>query len=173
MKNRTGMLGCMVVALVAMGLGGCRTTSGTSEATAALVSRLGGGEKLPNPIDCVGGKNGIIEAADVKAVGERTEVSGYVRRSGFAEPAAGSHVDVIVLDGRQSVLEVRSVRYSPERIPTAARAVRPHARFRVWLAQRPPEDATIRVVFHGEPANSDGCPSLNPGKSVRAFQSGE
>jgi hypothetical protein len=167
------MLGCLVVALVATGLGGCRTTSGTSEATAALVSRLGGGEKLPNPIDRVGGKNGIIEAAYVKAVGERTEVSGYVRRSGFAEPAAGSHVDVIVLDGRNSVLEFRSVHYSPDRIPTAARAARPHARFHVWLAQRPPEDATVRVVFHGEPSHSDGCPSLNTGKTVRAFQPGE
>lgn len=127
-------------------------------------------EEARNVIERVPGRGGYIEVAHVRTRAEVVEVSGYVRRSTVGAPPAGAHVDVYVIGAGRTMIETVSVRFAPAKIPAAGRLGLPHARFRVQLSNRPPADATIRVVFHGGPAGTGGCAVAKAAKTVGARQ---
>ena len=104
------------------------------------------------PVERVSNYSGQITTAHVKASPEGFRVSGLVGKSSLNDPPLGSHVDVLLLDAKQRVLESVTTRYQPRDIPTGIRGGFPHSRYTVRLRTlHPPAGSTVRIVFDSRP----------------------
>lgn len=100
------------------------------------------------PVERFSNYSGQITTAHVRASPDGFFVSGLVGKSSLNDPPPGSHVDVILLDAKQRVLESVTTRYQPRDIPTRLRGGFPHSRYTARLRTlRPPAGSTVRVVF--------------------------
>jgi hypothetical protein len=147
--NRTAnAVRCVLLATLA--LAGCASPAWKRMAnTDGLLDFLiGGGEVAETLIERVSGDGGMVATAHLRAYGKNVFVSGLVRRQ-FSDPPPWSHVDVIVLDSRQRVVETTSTTYLPRDIPHGQRGAFPQSHYTARLAALPAAGSTVKVVFHG------------------------
>ena len=117
------------------------------------------------PVERVSNHSGQITTAHVRANADGFFVSGLVGKNSLIEPPWGSHVDVILLDSKQRVLESVTTRYQPRDIPRSIRGGFPHSRYVAKLrTPHPPAGSTVRVVFDGRPESA--CASYRGDISV-------
>lgn len=103
------------------------------------------------PVEIVSGGGGRIAAGKVRTCGKRVYVTGLVQRQSAGNPPPGSHVDVVVLDGRRKVIERVTVRSLPRDIPHGKRGGFPQSHYTARLTALPPPGSTVKVIFHGLP----------------------
>lgn len=104
------------------------------------------------PVVRVSNYSGQITTAHVKASPDGFRVSGLVGKSSLNGRPPGSHVDVLLLDATQRVLESVTTRYQPRDIPTGIRGGFPHSPYTARLRTlHPPAGSTVRVVFDSRP----------------------
>ena len=150
----------LIVAISATTLPACSSTfaqkaqrtDGLFDFIAALA-----GESVEDalPVERVSNYSGQIATAHVRAGPNGLFVSGLVGKSSLNGPPRGSHVDVLLLDARQRVLESVTTRYQPRDIPTGIRGSFPHSRYTARLRTlHPPAGSTVRVVFDGRPESA-------------------
>jgi hypothetical protein len=107
------------------------------------------------PVERVSNYSGQITTAHVKAIPDGFRVSGLVGKSSLNNPTFGSHVDVILLDSRQRVMESVTTRYQPRDIPMGLRGGFAHSRYTARLRTlHPPAGSTVRVVFDARPESA-------------------
>ena len=100
------------------------------------------------PVERVSNYSGQITTAHVRNSRDGFFVSGLVGKSSLNDPPPGSHVDVLLLDAKQRVLESVTTRYQPRDIPSRIRGGFPHSRYIARLRTlHPPAGSTVRVVF--------------------------
>lgn len=150
----------LLTALMAFSLPACSSTlvqkaqrtDGLFDFIAAL-----SGESVEDalPVERVSNYSGQITTAHVRASQDGFFVSGLVGKSSLNGPPPGSHVDVLLLDAKQRVLESVTTRYQPRDIPTGIRGGFPHSRYTARLRTlHPPAGSTVRVVFDGRPESA-------------------
>ena len=137
------------ILICALALTGCASPTWKRIAnTDGLLDFLIGGEDVVTTlIERVSGDGGQIATAHLRAYGKNVFVSGLVRRQ-FGDPPPWSHVDVIVLDSRQRVVETTSTTYLPRDISHGQRSGFPQSHYTARLAALPAAGSTVKVVFH-------------------------
>lgn len=112
------------------------------------------------PIEMIADGGGRIETAQIRVYGKDAFVSGYVARAALGEPRLGAHVDVLVLDARQRVVESHSTTFLPSPIPHGQQGGFAHSRFTARLKAPPSAGATVKVIFHHQPKSN--CAPIPP-----------
>lgn len=143
----------LLTILIAVSLPACswtivqqaQRTDGLFEFIAALA-----GESIEDalPVERVSNYSGQIITAHVRASPHGFFVSGLVGKSSLNDPPPDAHVDVILLDAKQHVLQRVTTRYKPHDIPTRVHGGFPQSHYTARLRTlNPPPGSTVRVVF--------------------------
>lgn len=147
-----------LAALLVIGgcLGGCTgPLAQRAQRADGLLDFLAGNPGEVNvSIERIAGVRGRIETATVRVHGKDAFVAGYVARAALGEPRHGAHVDVLVLDARQRVIESHIAAYLPTSIPHGRQGGFARSRFTVCLKAPPPDGATVKVIFHDQSKTS-------------------
>lgn len=111
------------------------------------------------PVERVSNVSGQVATAHVRREPDGFLVCGLVRKTSFVGPPPWAHVDVLLLDARQRVIESVATRYLPRDIPSGRRGAFSQSRYTARLrTANPPQGATVRVVFDGKPQSQ--CPLI-------------
>lgn len=100
------------------------------------------------PLELMPSRHAYVKTGDIYMDSGEFVIEGKVKRSvkSCCTPITG-HVDMMVIAGDGSIIDMVTVAISPANIPkTAAR----QSSYKVKLAYLPPEGATIRARFHGK-----------------------
>lgn len=149
MKNI--VLSSITVALLSLPLGACSSTvAKRAQRSDGLLDFLfGNSVEVAVPVEKISGGGGRIASAHVKTYGKKVYVSGLVQRQSLADPPPWAHVDVIVVDAQQKVIEGVAVNYMPRDIPHGYRGGFSQSHYTARLTVLPQTGATVKVVFHG------------------------
>ena len=148
MNRKPNSACCILIAALAMTGCASPTWKRVANADGLLDLFIGGEDITATPIERVSGGGGQVASAHLGAYGTNVFISGLVRRQSLGDPPPWSHVDVIVLDSQQRVVETTSTTYLPRDIPHGQRSGFPQSHYAARLAALPAAGSTVKVVFH-------------------------
>ena len=119
-----------------------------------FVAALGGSSvEDPLPVERESSSQGQIATAHVRAVADGFLVSGLVRKQSSINPPPWAHVDVILFNTKQQVVESMTTHYMPRDIPSCLHGGVSQSRYVAHLRTlHPSAGSTVRVVFDGKHA---------------------